>query len=240
MKRATISIYIIALTVLLAVSCGKKTSTRDNAQNDGQARKVNLVQGSSSLISGSTASLRELELSGEVSYDENKVIKIFPRSSGQVLQSPFSLGDKVEAGQVLAVIKSADVAGNYADVSSADADVAIAKRQMDNQEALYKNGIASEREFEEAKEDYQKALANKQKITSLIQINGFGWVLRNSRAGIVAPAEINRSVGIAEFGGLFVKLNRAAAIFFDSIAFKIAQAQVVSSIRVSEVGSFAI
>ena len=130
----------------------------------------------------------ELQLSGEVSYDENKVIKIFPRSSGQVLQSPVSLGDKVEAGQVLAVIKSADVAGNYADVSSADADVAIAKRQMDNQEALYKNGIASEREYEEAKEDYQKALASKQKITSLIQINGGSGATANGTYTLSAPA----------------------------------------------------
>jgi len=130
----------------------------------------------------------ELQLSGEVSYDENKVIKIFPRSSGQVLESPFSLGDKVEAGQVLAVIKSADVAGNYADVSSANADVAIAKRQVDNQEALYKNGIASEREYEEAKEDYQKALANRQKIASLIQINGGRGASANGTYTLTAPA----------------------------------------------------
>jgi cobalt-zinc-cadmium efflux system membrane fusion protein len=130
----------------------------------------------------------ELQLSGEVNYDENKVIKIFPRSSGQVLQSPFSLGDKVQTGQVLAVIKSADVAGNYADVSSADADVAIAKRQMDNQEALYKNGIASEREYEEAKEDYLKALANKQKISSLIQINGGSGASANGTYTLTAPS----------------------------------------------------
>src|SRR3954453_5682216 len=130
----------------------------------------------------------ELQLSGEVSYDENKVIKIFPRSSGQVLQSPVSLGDKVEAGQVLAVIKSADVAGNYADVSSADADVAIAKRQMDNQESLYKSGIASEREYEEAKQDYQKALAERQKINAQIQINGGGGASANGTYTLIAPS----------------------------------------------------
>lgn len=129
----------------------------------------------------------ELELSGEVSYDENKVMKIYPRSGGQVIQSNYSLGDKVEAGQVLAVIKSADVAGSYADVSSADADIAIAKRQMENQEALYKNGIASEREYEEAKEDYQKALANKQKIDAQIQINGGHGTSASGTYTLTAP-----------------------------------------------------
>ncbi len=92
----------------------------------------------------------ELQLSGEVSFDENKVFKVYPRSSGQVIQCNLTLGDKVYAGQTLAVIKSADVAGNYADVSYANADIAIAKREMDNQESLYKSGIASEREFNEA------------------------------------------------------------------------------------------
>jgi len=64
---------------------------------------------------------------------------------------------------VLAVIKSADVAGNYEDLSGAQADINIAKREMDNEESLYKNGIASEKEYTEAKENYDKAVAAKKK-----------------------------------------------------------------------------
>lgn len=113
-----------------------------------------------------------LTLSGEISFNENNVIKIFPRSSGQVVESKVSLGDKVEKGQTIAVIKSADVAGNYADLSGADADVAIAKRQLDNAESLYKSGIASEKDFTEAKQNYLKAEASRQKIQSVLSING--------------------------------------------------------------------
>ncbi len=112
-----------------------------------------------------------ITLSGEISFNENSVVKIFPRSSGQIIESKVTLGDRVQAGQVLAVIKSADVAGNYADLSSAEADVAIAKRQMDNAESLYKSGIASEKDYTEAKQNYQKALAAKQKIESVLNIN---------------------------------------------------------------------
>ncbi|MEJ7684063.1 MAG: efflux RND transporter periplasmic adaptor subunit [Segetibacter sp.] len=82
----------------------------------------------------------EISLSGEVSFDENKVIKIFPRSSGQVTECKVSFGDKVQKGQVLAVIRSADVAGSYSDLSTTEADISIAKRQMENAESLYKNG----------------------------------------------------------------------------------------------------
>ncbi|TKK66711.1 efflux RND transporter periplasmic adaptor subunit [Ilyomonas limi] len=154
----------------------------------------------------------ELELSGEVSYDENKVVKIYPRSSGQVLQSPFSLGDKVEAGQVLAVIKSADVAGNYADVSSAEADIAIAKRQMENGEALYKNGIASEREYEVAKEDYRKALAERQKINAQIQINGGSGATASGTYTLTAPTSgyiVEKKVN----GGDFIRPDMGDNLF---------------------------
>src|SRR6185437_10810402 len=46
----------------------------------------------------------ELSLSGEISFNENNVVKIFPRSSGQVVQSNVSLGDHVSKGQVLAIV----------------------------------------------------------------------------------------------------------------------------------------
>src|SRR4051812_1390191 len=60
----------------------------------------------------------QLKLSGEVGYDENKIVKVFPNSSGQVMQVNVSFGDYVHKGQTLAVIKSADVAGNYSDLAN--------------------------------------------------------------------------------------------------------------------------
>jgi len=131
----------------------------------------------------------EVSLNGEISFNENNVVKVFPRSSGQVLQAPLTLGDYVHKGQVLAVIRSADVAGSYADLSSTNADIAITKRQMENAEALYKNGISSEREYVEAKQNYEKALAARNKVQSSISINGGG----NSKAGgeysVLAPID---------------------------------------------------
>lgn len=161
-------IVLITLAVALA-ACGKKAVQV-------QQEKFTLSDSMQHMIKIDTVRYcnvdDEISLSGEVSFNENSVIKIFPRSSGQVLSTKVTLGDKVTKGQVLAVIRSADIAGNYSDLHSADASVAIAKRQMETAESLYKGGISSEREYVEAKQNYQKALAEKNKVVSQINING--------------------------------------------------------------------
>jgi len=100
-----------------------------------------------------------------------------------------SLGDKVTKGQALAVIRSADIAGNYADLNSAEADLAIAKRAMENTESLYKSGISSEREYNEAKLNYQKALATKNKVEVALHINGGGSSSSGGQYTITSPTD---------------------------------------------------
>ena len=140
----------------------------------------------------------ELVLSGEIGFDENKVVKVFPFSSGQVMEVKVSLGDKVKQGQTLAVIRSADIVGNYSDLSSAERDESIAKRQMDNEESLFKNGISSEKEYNEAKLNYEKAAAVVNKIRQQIAINGKGntdatgaYTIKAPREGYIVEKKIN-------------------------------------------------
>lgn len=130
----------------------------------------------------------ELKLSGEINFCDNKVVKVYPFSSGKVMEVKVSLGDKVTRGQPLAIIRSADVAGNYSDISSSGNDVAIAKRQMENTESLYKNGISSEREFTESKQNYEKAINSAAKLKAQININGGGHTSAEGNYVVTAPA----------------------------------------------------
>lgn len=161
--------YSLLLVIFFSYACKEKKEVKEApkkfALSDSMIKMIAVDTVGSGYIQD------ELTLSGEVSFNENNVNKIYPRSSGQIIESKVTLGDKVKAGQVLAIVKSADVAGNYADLSSANADINIAKRQMENAENLYKNGIASEKEYTEARQNYEKALAVRNKIQSLISIN---------------------------------------------------------------------
>src|SRR5450432_96255 len=197
MKTLNYALFLLAATTWLS-ACHN-----DDDKKPVKEKKVCISDSLSEIIHIDTAGIAnindELKLSGEVSFNDNKVVKVFPFSSGQVMEVKVSIGDKVAKGQTLAVIKSADVAGNYSDLSVSGNDLAITKKQMENTESLFKNGIASEREYIEAKENYSKALANSNKIKEQIAINGGGhtaaggiYVITAPMSGYVVEKKINQ------------------------------------------------
>ncbi len=181
----TISLMVLCITALFS-------SCKENIPVEQKEQKVCISDSMQKMIALDTAKISnindELSLSGEVSFDANKVIKVYPFSSGQVVEAKATLGDRVTKGQVLAVIKSADIAGNYSDLKSAGSDIAIAKREMDNAKLLYDKGISSERELTIAKENYEKAVTAGNKVNDQIKINGGGHTDANGSYVITAPA----------------------------------------------------
>jgi cobalt-zinc-cadmium efflux system membrane fusion protein len=177
-------IYTILIFTVFA-SCKEPQKKAEEPQtvcvSDSMQSRITLDTAKLSNISN------QLQLSGEVGFNENKVVKVFPFSSGQVLEVKVSIGDKVNAGQILAIIKSADIAGNYSDLKTTGSDIAIAKRQMDNAKLLFEKGISSEKDYEEAKENYQKALSANQKIQDALKINGGGNTSASGIYTIKAP-----------------------------------------------------
>lgn len=179
MKTSIKYLYILSILIMLT-SCKHKP---EHASVSTSENKFCISDTMMNMIAFDTVAMEpinnEISLSGKISFDENRVVKVFPNSSGQVEEVKVSLGDFVSKGQPLAILKSADIAGDYSDLSSAASDVAIAKRELDNSESLYKSGISSEREYTVAKQNYDKAQSAYLKIKQTIAINGGG----NTSAG---------------------------------------------------------
>lgn len=202
---------LISLSVLLFL-----TACKEKKEETVQKKSVCITDSLAKIIRIDTAKTTnmqdELTLSGEVSFDDNRVVKVFPFSSGQVSDVRVSLGDKVSKGQVLAVMRSADVAGNYTDLSASRSDLSISKRQLAQTEYLYKNGISSERDYTEAKENYNKATAANTKIQEQLSINGRGNTSANGQYVIKAP-ESGYIVEKAVTPGSFIRSDNAASMF---------------------------
>ncbi|MFD0793051.1 efflux RND transporter periplasmic adaptor subunit [Mucilaginibacter litoreus] len=202
-------IYIGLGLVGLAGCQEKKTGTMETKQvciSDSLSKMVKID------TAKSTPMKDELTLSGEVSFDENKVVKVFPTTSGQVVQVKVSLGDKVTKGQTLAVLRSADVAGNYTDLDATKSDLSIAKRQLEQAEYLYKNGISSERDYTEAKENYNKAVAANSKVRQQIAINGGGNTSASGSLVIKAPGSgyvVEKNIS----AGNFIRPDNSSSLF---------------------------
>jgi cobalt-zinc-cadmium efflux system membrane fusion protein len=197
-------LFISAFTLLGFGSCKSGNKNEEKADNricisDSMSRLVQIDSARLTNISD------EVKLSGEVSFNDSKVVKVYPFSSGKVLEVMVSLGDRVSQGQTLAIIKSADVSGNYSDLTVAVTDSVVAKKQWDNTSALYKNGIASEREYTEAKENYNKAVASAEKLRTQIAINGGG---QTSASGVYVVK--------APISGYVVEKNAEAGSFIRS------------------------
>ncbi|MDB4924872.1 efflux RND transporter periplasmic adaptor subunit [Mucilaginibacter sp.] len=208
MKRETFLIGLSGL-MLLAACSQKKTDAPESKQvcvSDSLQKMITIDTAKTSTMKD------ELSLSGEVSNDDNNVVKVFPFSSGQVIAVKVSLGDKVTKGQTLAIMRSADVAGNYTDLSSTQSDVAVAKRQLSQAESLYKNGISSEREYTEAQENYNKAIAANRKIKQQLTINGGGNTSENGTLVIKAPQSgyiVEKNIT----SGSFIRQDNSGSMF---------------------------
>jgi cobalt-zinc-cadmium efflux system membrane fusion protein len=210
MKSSINFLLAASFCSLYFIACKQKENTVDTKEkvcvSDSIAKMITIDTAKESNISD------ELSLSGEVSFNENKVVKVFPFASGQVQEVKVSLGDKVSKGQTLAIIKSADVAGNYSDLTGTEADLSIAKRQLEQASNLYKSGISSEKEYTEAKENYNKSLAVNKKIKAQIAINGGGntsatgiYIIRAPQGGYIVEKNIN--------AGAFIRSDASANLF---------------------------
>ena len=188
-KIFLLSVSIIAVSLLN--SCGRHASNDDNAAkqfciSDSLLKNVTFDTLHSELVNS------ELTLSGKITFNEDNVAKVFPLVSGHVSFVKVSLGDHVEKGQVLAIIRSSDMAGYYNEYKSSQSELAIAKKNLEVTSSLRNSGVSSDKDYLVAQGDYQKALAQFNKISEVLKINGSSFSASDSTgSGYVIKAPIS-------------------------------------------------
>ncbi|WP_212003738.1 efflux RND transporter periplasmic adaptor subunit [Chitinophaga sp. HK235] len=169
MKRYIPAAVFIISVYGITTSCGSKKTPEKSTQwalTDSMLRTL--------VVDTATAMPLESEiyLTGKISENEDKTARIFPMVSGIVTDVKVHSGDFVKKGQVLAVIKSPEMAGFTADQRINANDMATAKRNMEVAESFYKSGLNSQKDYEEAKRNYDKAVAAYNKSSAVLEING--------------------------------------------------------------------
>lgn len=112
----------------------------------------------------------EIRLFGKVSADNNNMAQVYPVVGGSVITIKAELGDYVQQGQLLASIRSSEVAGYQSQTSDADANVSIAERNLQSVKDMYEGKLASEKELVVAQKELDKARAEKSRMNEINHI----------------------------------------------------------------------
>ncbi len=113
-----------------------------------------------------------IKLNGKVQTNETKQAKVFSLVSGKVQLASISLGDYVKKGQTLAMIKSTEVAGVSNDLSLAQSNVLMAKKNLQTVKDLYGGALATEQDYLSAKIAYTKAVSELNRSRQVASITG--------------------------------------------------------------------
>ncbi|MFQ5688041.1 MAG: efflux RND transporter periplasmic adaptor subunit [Candidatus Scalindua sp.] len=115
----------------------------------------------------------DLQLPGEVVYDPARVVHIVPRVPGIVIKVQKKIGDKVNKGEVLAVLESRELASAKANYLAAIEILSLAEVTYNREKKLWDKNISSEREYLDAQTRLAEARIQLHKSQHQLMALGF-------------------------------------------------------------------
>ncbi|WP_431215567.1 efflux RND transporter periplasmic adaptor subunit [Puia sp. P3] len=119
-----------------------------------------------------TQLINAITLTGKVGSDEDHVIPVNALVTGNIQDVKVMLGDYVKAGQILATIRSAEMAGYGNDLINAQSNLRVAETNLQKTKDLYKSGLASMTDSLNAEVSVQQAKSELNRVNQVLKING--------------------------------------------------------------------
>lgn len=171
----------------------------------------------------------ELKLFGKVTADNNRQAQVYPVVGGEVLRIHAELGDYVRQGQVLATIRSSEVAEFQKERLDAQSDVAVAEKNLRVARDLFAGQLNSERDVTAAEQELAKARAAQRRIGEVYTIyklgSGSQYNLSAPISGFIIRKDINQNEQL--------RSDRSEPVF--AIA-QISEVWVLANVNESDIG----
>jgi cobalt-zinc-cadmium efflux system membrane fusion protein len=196
--RFLFSLCLAAAAVLIQ-SCGaqeKKTPT--------EKEKYTIPDSLMHTLSVDTVKTSQLmnaiTLTGKVGFNEDNLVPVYSMVSGNVQDIKVLLGDYVHAGQVLAVVRSSEMAGFSNDLTNAQGNVRVAEKNLEKTKDMYKSGLASLTDSLNAEVTVQQARSELNRVGRVLTINGGGtngdYIARAPISGFIVQKGATNNMAI--------------------------------------------
>lgn len=140
----------------------------------------------------------ELTLVGKIVADENRVIKVYPLVGGNVEDVKVELGDYVQKGQTLAVIRSGEVADLERQSMQAQSGLLLAEKNLLVAQDLFESKLTAQPQVLAAKQEVDKAKAEVARIQEIFRIYGLGktstYTVKAPIGGFVIEKNVNQNM----------------------------------------------
>jgi len=146
-----------------------------------------------------------ITLTGNIDFDQDHQVNIFPLVSGNIQDIKVQLGDYVTEGQPLALIKSSEMAGYSNNLIVAETNLKAAKKQLDAAEDLYKSGLSSQLDVTNAQVNYDQAIAQLEMVKRVLKINGNNtkgdYIVKAPISGFIVQKNVTNNTAIRADNG---------------------------------------
>lgn len=185
-----------------------------------------------------TVSTTGLPVTGAITYDANLVSHIGSRAEGRIVRLNTDIGERVDDGEVLAVLVSPEVGQIRAELHEADALLDIARENYQREKRLESQGISSRKELLDAEAELRRIEAALHSARERLQVLGAGQgeggqftvtapfagvvVARDASLGEMASPE-DRLFTVADLSRLWIELD-----IFERDLSRVAEGQAVA------------
>lgn len=143
-------------------------------ERDGDSSVVHVAHPDQFPLATATAhqTAPELSVTGVVNPDVSRNVPVVSLAAGRVTDLRARLGDRVQKGQLLLRIQSADVAAAFADYRKAIADRELAESQLDRAKDLFDRGAIAKKDREVAGNAAAKARVDVENAIERLRVLG--------------------------------------------------------------------
>ena len=187
------------LCAALLSACGGQTEAPQET-----TRELFLTDSLQNVISVDTVHIHEvadeLTLNGRVTFNQEQVARVFPIFGGTVTEVSAEIGDHVRKGDILAVIRSGEVADYEKQKKEAEQQLIIARRNLQSVQDMFASGMASERDVLQARQELSNAEAEEKRITEIFSIYHLAgeslYIVKTPVSGFIVEKNINKEMQI--------------------------------------------